>query len=166
MHETAPTLPAAAAEPDNRRVSIIALSVLAIVIGAVTGLGAIVLRYLISFIHNLAFLGTFSLDYNSNVATPPAPFGPLVMLAPVVGGLIVLWLVRNFAPEAKGHGVPEVMDAIYYRGGRIRMAVVFVKSLASALSIGTGASVGREGPIIQIGSGIGSVLGQMFGLRT
>ncbi|MFZ1726538.1 MAG: chloride channel protein [Albidovulum sp.] len=166
MHETAPIESAVAAEPDNRRVSIIALSLLAIVIGAVTGFGAILLRYLISFIHNLAFLGTFSLDYDANIATPPAPFGPFVILSPVIGGLMVLWLVRNFAPEAKGHGVPEVMDAIYYRGGKIRIAVVFIKSLASALSIGTGASVGREGPIIQIGSGIGSVLGQMFRLRT
>ncbi|MCB2143748.1 MAG: chloride channel protein, partial [Rhodobacteraceae bacterium] len=106
------------------------------------------------------------LDYDANLPTPPAPYGPLVIFAPVVGGLVVVWLVRSFAPEAKGHGVPEVMDAIYYRGGKIRPQVVLVKSLASALSIGSGASVGREGPIIQIGSGIGSVLGQLFRLRT
>ena len=77
-----------------------------------------------------------------------SPWGLGVVLVPVIGALAVVFLVQRFAPEAKGHGVPEVMDAIYYRGGRIRMAVVFVKSLASALSIGTGASVGREGPII------------------
>jgi chloride channel protein, CIC family len=165
MTETLPTDPAETT-PDNRRASVIALSFLAIGIGIVTGLGAIGLRYLISIIHNLFFLGTFSTAYDANVATPPAPFGALVILAPVIGGAIVLWLVRSFAPEAKGHGVPEVMDAIYYRGGKIRPQVVIVKSLASALSIGSGASVGREGPIIQIGSGIGSVLGQMFRLRT
>jgi len=90
----------------------------------------------------------------------------MVIVAPVIGGAVVLWMVRNFAPEAKGHGVPEVMDAIYYRGGHIRPAVVMIKSLASALSIGSGASVGREGPIIQIGSGIGSVLGRAFRLRS
>jgi chloride channel protein, CIC family len=165
MTETLPTDPAETT-PENRRASVIALSFLAIGIGIVTGLGAIGLRYLISIIHNLFFLGTFSTAYDANVATPPAPFGALVILAPVIGGAIVLWLVRSFAPEAKGHGVPEVMDAIYYRGGKIRPQVVIVKSLASALSIGSGASVGREGPIIQIGSGIGSVLGQMFRLRT
>ena len=153
--------------PDNNRnVSIITLSVIAVVIGIVTGLGAILLRYLISLLHNLFFLGTISLDYDANLPTPPSPYGPLVIFAPVVGGLIVLWLVRTFAPEAKGHGVPEVMDAIYYRRGHIRPAVVAVKSLASALSIGSGASVGREGPIIQIGSGIGSVLGRLFRLRS
>jgi CIC family chloride channel protein len=150
---------------DNRQVSLIAMSLLAIVIGIVTGLGAIALRYLIAFIHNLFFLGEVSLHYDANVATPASPWGPWIILSPVIGGLIVLFLVRRFAPEAKGHGVPEVMDAIYYKNGRIRPAVVIVKSLASALSIGSGASVGREGPIIQIGSGIGSVLGQALHLR-
>ena len=71
------------------------------------------------------------------------------------------FLVNNFAPEARGHGVPEVMDAIYYNSGRIRPVVALVKSLASAVAIGSGAAVGREGPIIQIGSAIGSTLGQI-----
>ncbi|MCB2111540.1 MAG: chloride channel protein [Defluviimonas sp.] len=165
MTETSP-IETHAAEPDNRRASVIALSAIAILIGVVTGLGAVALRYLISIIHNLFFLGTFSTAYDANISTPEAPFGPFVIFAPVIGGAIVLWLVRRFAPEARGHGVPEVMDAIYYRGGKIRPQVVVVKSLASAMSIGSGASVGREGPIIQIGSGIGSVLGQFFRLRT
>ena len=165
MNESLPTDTAETA-PDNRRASVITLSFIAIGIGVVTGLGAIALRYLISIIHNFFFLGEFSTFYDANIATPPAPFGPLVILAPVVGGAIVLWMVRRFAPEAKGHGVPEVMDAIYYKNGRIRPQVVIVKSLASAMSIGSGASVGREGPIIQIGSGIGSVLGQLFNLRS
>ncbi len=85
---------------------------------------------------------------------------PFVILAPVIGGVIVTFLVSNFAPEAKGHGVPEVMDAIYYKEGMIRPIVALVKSLASAFAIGSGSSVGREGPIIQIGSAIGSTLGQ------
>jgi CIC family chloride channel protein len=76
--------------------------------------------------------------------------------------VIVTFLVSNFAPEAKGHGVPEVMDAIFYRSGLIRPVVAVVKSLASAVAIGTGASVGREGPIIQIGSALGSTLGQII----
>ena len=81
---------------------------------------------------------------------------------PVAGGMIVTFLVQNFAPEARGHGVPEVMDAIYYREGKIRPIVAGVKSLASAISIGTGAAVGREGPIIQIGASFGSSLGQLI----
>jgi CIC family chloride channel protein len=74
----------------------------------------------------------------------------------------VTFLVSKFAPEAKGHGVPEVMDAIYYKGGVIRPVVALVKSLASAIAIGSGSSVGREGPIIQIGSALGSTLGQII----
>ena len=71
-------------------------------------------------------------------------------------------LIYFFAREAKGHGVPEVMDAVALKGGVIRKRVVAVKSLASAISIGVGGSVGREGPIVQIGSAIGSSLGQML----
>ena len=83
------------------------------------------------------------------------------MLAPVVGAIVVVFLVKNFAPEAKGHGVPEVMDAIYYGKGVIRPVVAAVKSLASAISIGSGGSVGREGPIIQIGAAFASWLGRV-----
>ena len=75
--------------------------------------------------------------------------------------MAVTFLVTKFAPEARGHGVPEVMDAIYYKGGVIRPIVALVKSLASAIAIGSGAAVGREGPIIQIGSALGSTLGQI-----
>ena len=113
MTEPSTSQPAA----DTRNASIIELSLIAVGIGIVTGLGAILLRYLIAILHNFFFLGIFSFDYDANLPTPPSPYGPLVILAPVVGGVIVLWLVRTFAPEAKGHGVPEVMDAIYYRGG-------------------------------------------------
>jgi chloride channel protein, CIC family len=85
-----------------------------------------------------------------------------VILVPVIGAVAVTFLVTKFAPEARGHGVPEVMDAIYYNGGLIRPVVAVVKSLASAVSIGSGAAVGREGPIIQIGSALGSTLGQLI----
>jgi CIC family chloride channel protein len=78
---------------------------------------------------------------------------------------MVVWLVRNFAPEAKGHGVPEVMDAIYYKRGVIRPAVVLIKALASAITIGSGGSVGREGPIIQMGAAFGSSLSQWLRLH-
>jgi len=73
--------------------------------------------------------------------------------------------VSNFAPEARGHGVPEVMDAIYYREGLIRPIVAVIKSLASAVSIGSGAAVGREGPIIQIGASLASSIGQAIRLQ-
>ncbi len=147
--------------PSAPAVGLLTLCILSILVGAVTGVGAVFLRGLIGLIHNVFFLGKFSLAYDATHISPASPWGPFVILAPVIGGLIVVYLVKNFAPEAKGHGVPEVIDAIYYNGGRIRPVVVVIKSLASALSIGSGASVGREGPIIQIGSGIGSLVGQI-----
>jgi CIC family chloride channel protein len=143
------------------RLGLLRLSLLAIVVGVITGFGAVLFRALIGLIHNVAFLGLFSIDYEASVFTPPSPWGAFIIFVPVIGGLIVTFLITNFAPEARGHGVPEVMDAIYYKEGVIRPVVAVIKSLASALSIGTGAAVGREGPIIQIGSAIGSTLGQV-----
>jgi CIC family chloride channel protein len=147
-----------------QRIGLARLSLLALIVGTVTGLGAVFFRALIALIHNLAFLGKFSFVYEANLFTPPSPWGAWIILVPVLGGLVVTFLVTNFAPEARGHGVPEVMDAIYYREGIIRPIVAAVKSLASAISIATGAAVGREGPIIQIGASIGSTLGQIIHL--
>ena len=139
-----------------------ALSLLAVFVGLITGGGAVLFRALIGLIHNIAFLGVFSAHYDSSVFTPPGPWGFFIILVPVLGGMLVTFLITNFAPEARGHGVPEVMDAIYYKEGVIRPVVALIKSLASALSIGTGAAVGREGPIIQIGAALGSSLGQII----
>src|SRR5271170_6073247 len=138
------------------------MTLLAVGVGGVTGIGAWAFRELIGLVHNLFFLQTFSFAYESNVFTPANPWGPWVILVPAVGAIGVTFIIANFAPEAKGHGVPEVMDAIYYNSGRIRPIVVVAKSLASALAIGSGAAVGREGPIIQIGSALGSTLGQLI----
>jgi len=140
------------------------LWLMSIVIGIVAGLGAVVFRGLIAGFHNLFFLGTFSLTYDANQHTPAGPWDAGIILVPMIGALGVAFLVDTFAPEAKGHGVPEVMEAVYYQKGRIRPVVAIIKSLASALSIGTGGSVGREGPIVQIGSSFGSTLGQMLRL--
>jgi CIC family chloride channel protein len=145
-----------------RRIGLLGLSLLALVVGMITGIGAVAFRALIGFIHNVFFLGSFSISYDANQFTPASPWGAWIILVPVIGGLIVTFLVVNFAPEARGHGVPEVLDAIYYKEGKIRPVVAAIKSLASAFSIGTGAAVGREGPIIQIGATLGSSLGQLL----
>jgi CIC family chloride channel protein len=150
------------ADEDIRRIGLLVLSLLALVVGVVTGFGAVVFRDLIGLIHNVLFLGQFVVRYDANLFTPPSPWGAFIILVPVLGAIAVTFLVSTFAPEAKGHGVPEVMDAIYYKGGVIRPVVAVVKSLASAIAIGSGAAVGREGPIIQIGSALGSTLGQVI----
>lgn len=138
------------------------LPALAVAVGAGAGLGAIVFRWLIQ---------TFTLGFSGHpdyAAAGPAanPLLPglgrwFVVLAPAVGGLLYGPLVDRFAREARGHGVPEVMYAVAERGGRIAPQVSVVKALASALCIGSGGSVGREGPIVQIGAALGSTLGRV-----
>ncbi len=136
----------------------------ALAVGVIAGFGAVVFRAMIGGFHNLLFLGLWSFDYEANVHTPPSPWGTWIILVPALGAIGVAFLVTTFAPEAKGHGVPEVMDAIFRKDGRIRPIVAVIKSLASALSIGSGGSVGREGPIIQVGAAFGSTVGQLVAM--
>ncbi len=135
----------AASHRDERRVSLFILCLMALAIGIMTGVGAVALRALIGLIHNAMINGVFKIPYDANILEGPSRWGNWVILSPILGGLVVVYLVDRFAPEARGHGVPEVMDAIYYKRGEIRGVVAVIKSLASALSIGSGASVGREG---------------------
>ncbi|HEX4730972.1 MAG TPA: chloride channel protein, partial [Solirubrobacterales bacterium] len=116
-------------------------------------------------IEGLTHVFTGTADYSATPGAPHTWFPALgrwfLLIPPVVSGLLYGPLVQWGAPEARGHGVPEVMYAVARRGGRIPPRVAVVKSLASALCIGGGGSVGREGPIVQIGSAIGSGLGQL-----
>ncbi|MFC2172966.1 chloride channel protein [Acidobacteriota bacterium] len=133
------------------------MMLMATLIGVLGGLGAIAFRYLIRLVQITAYgARSYTLEM----------FGDLawwhIVLVPAIGGLLVGPIVYYFAREAKGHGVPEVMEAVATKQGVIRKRIVFAKTLASAISIGTGASVGREGPIVQIGSAIGSSLGQFM----
>ncbi len=134
---------------------------LAMTVGGLAALGAIVLRWLIRAVQwvffdqggrlGSAFQGTWAERAH-------------LLVAPAIGMVVVSWIVRRWAPEAQGHGVPEVQYAIRKLGGRIRSRVAAVKAVASAISIGSGGSVGREGPIVQIGSSLGSTVGQAAGL--
>jgi CIC family chloride channel protein len=135
--------------------------VLSLLVGAAAGLGAVAFRYMIlGFTYAFTGHRDYSAAGHANDPLLPGLGIWFVVLAPVIGGLIYGPLVSRFAPEARGHGVPEVMLAVNRLGGRMRPQVPIVKSLASAVCIGSGGSVGREGPIVQIGSALGSVLGQ------
>jgi len=136
------------------------LAVLALAVGAGAGLGAVAFRWMIK---TFSLLLSGHTDYSA-AGHAANPYGPwlgrfFVLLAPVAAGLVYGPLVQRYAREARGHGVPEVMYAVARRGGKIAPQVALVKSLASALCIGGGGSVGREGPIVQIGSALGSSLG-------
>ena len=134
--------------------------IIAIIIGILAGFAGIGIRAMIKGISLISFPG--GENFLDNVLRAP---WYLVILAPTIGGLIVGPLIYFFAPEAKGHGVPEVMEAILLKGGKIRPIVAVIKALASAISIGSGGSVGREGPIVQIGAAIASTVGQLMRLR-
>ena len=140
------------------------LLALALGVGIGAGLGAVAFRYLIEGF-TYVFTGHDTYGADGHVANPFVPGLGIWFLAlvPIVGGLLYGPLVDRFASEARGHGVPEVMYAVARRGGRIRPVVAVVKALASALCIGSGGSVGREGPIVQIGSALGSTVGQLTG---
>ena len=133
------------------------LSIVAIVIGILGGYGALIFRYIIKgtqyvFYQNTGDILTFA---------HTLPFYLKIAL-PALGGLIVGPMVYFGAREAKGHGVPVVMEAVALRDGHIRPRVALVTILASGITIGSGGSVGREGPIVQIGSSIGSTIGQLL----
>jgi CIC family chloride channel protein len=132
------------------------LLVLAVIVGIATGLAAVFFIRLIGFIQVTAYGGAENIF--------PALGRFWIILIPVIGGLLVGPIIAKFAMEAKGHGVPEVMQALILRGGRIRARVAVAKIIASALCIGTGGSAGREGPIVQVGSALGSSVGQWLHL--
>lgn len=128
----------------------------AILIGLLGGYGAVLIHHAIRFFQHGFWQGEFNLDTIKNV-----PWY-LKVIVPTIGGLVVGLVIRYIAKEAKGHGVPEVMEAIALRNGIIRPRVVIAKLFSSALYIASGGSVGREGPVIQIGSAVGSTVGQFF----
>ncbi len=131
--------------------------IIAIIIGTVAGFAALGIQHMIKFFSSLSYSGSKSL-LTSIINTP----WYLKIAIPAIGGALVGPIIYFFAREAKGHGVPEVMQSILMKGGVIRGRVAFVKAIASSITIGTGGSVGREGPIVQIGSSIGSAIGQVF----
>lgn len=130
---------------------------LALGVGVLAGYGSVLFRYAIDAVQVLFYQN--SADFLEFYDTLP---WYAIVLPPTIGGAIVGFLTSKGAPEAKGHGVPEVMEAVALRDGVIRKRVAAVKIAASAICIGSGGSVGREGPIVQIGSSIGSTLGQLL----
>lgn len=129
----------------------VTLILLAVLVGSGTGLGAVAFVWLLGQVRALR-------------EAARAELGSVLGLVLVMGvaGLVVGFVIDRWAREAKGHGVPEVMEAMVMRGGRIRPRVAVAKVLASSITIGSGGSAGREGPIVQVGSALGSTLGQLL----
>lgn len=145
-------------------------------IGVVAGLGAIVLYYLIALVNQYLLFGltgfmippegvggltyTFSLAGFTHITLGKL----LIPVATVVGGIASGFLVYRFAPEAEGHGTDAAIDAFHNKDGRIRRRIPVIKTVASAITIGSGGSAGREGPTAQIAAGFGSFIADVFGM--
>src|SRR6201993_4859224 len=135
------------------------VSFLATGIGLLAGLIAFLLYKLIGLFTNLAFYHRWSADFTS------ARFnhlGPWVIIIPVIGGIIVGFMAKYGTEKIKGHGIPEAMEAVLVNRSRIQPRVAILKPLSAAIAIGTGGPFGAEGPIIQTGGALGSLVGQVF----
>ncbi len=132
------------------------LTILAVLVGLIAGLASVAFKYMIHFFQDQFWRAPSVLEGVSSQTWY------LTILIPALGGLLVGPLIYYGAREAKGHGVPEIMESLIFRSGRIRNQVAVVKSVASSICIGSGGSTGREGPIVQISASLASTVGQIF----
>jgi len=128
-------------------------------IGLAAGLIALILYRLIGLFTNLAFYHRWDFSF----ASPRlAPWGPWIIVIPALGGIIVGFMAKYGSPKIKGHGIPEAMEAVLFNRSRIQPRVAILKPLSAAVAIGSGGPFGAEGPIIQTGGAVGSLVGQLF----
>jgi chloride channel protein, CIC family len=140
---------------------ILVLSLMALVIGAVSAFVAYALVWLIAVITNITFYQRFSAVFQSPQGHH---LGPFVIVVPALGGLVIGLMARYGSEKIRGHGIPEALEAILFGRSRMSPKVAVLKPLSSALSIGTGGPFGAEGPIIMTGGAVGSLFAQLFNL--
>jgi chloride channel protein, CIC family len=149
----------AASEAPPAAFRMMLVSFLAAAIGLVAGIVAFALYKLIGLFTNLFFFHRWSTDFSS---AQHHHLGPLVIVVPVIGGLVVGVMAKYGTSKIKGHGIPEAMEAVLFNRSRIAPRVAILKPISAAIAIGTGGPFGAEGPIIQTGGAIGSLVGQAF----
>ena len=145
------------AEPAQFRM--VLMSFLAAAIGLVAGLIAFVLYNLIGLFTNIFFYHRFAVEF---ISARHNQLGLWVIPIPVIGGIIVGFMAKYGTPKIKGHGIPEAMEAVMVNRSRIEPRVAILKPVSAAIAIGTGGPFGAEGPIIQTGGAVGSLVGQAF----
>ncbi|HET8827310.1 MAG TPA: chloride channel protein, partial [Terriglobales bacterium] len=147
--------------PETAGFRIVMVSFLSAAVGLIAGCIAFVLYKLIGLFTNLAFYGHFSFNFSS----PRFSLGHLglwVIVIPVIGGIIVGFMAKYGSSKIKGHGIPEAMEAVLANRSRIEPRVAILKPISAAIAIGTGGPFGAEGPIIQTGGAVGSLIGQVM----
>jgi len=138
---------------------IVLVSFLSAAIGLLAGLVAFLLYKLIGLFTNLFFYHRWDTAFSSARLNH---LGPWVILTPVIGGIIVGFMAKYGTSKIKGHGIPEAMEAVLVNRSRIQPRVAILKPISAAIAIGTGGPFGAEGPIIQTGGAVGSLVGQVF----
>jgi CIC family chloride channel protein len=134
-----------------------AMAVLAGIIGVLAGIIAFLIYRFIGLLTNLFFYQRISFEF----VTPPNSGLPVwVVLIPAVGGLVIGLMAKYGSPRIRGHGIPEAMEAVWDNDSEVKPRVMLLKPISAAIAIGTGAPFGVEGPIIQTGGSMGSVIGQ------
>jgi chloride channel protein, CIC family len=144
-------------EPAGFRLEFVSL--LAGVVGILAGIIAYILYDLIGLFTNLAYYHEWSFHFRSPEHTQ---IGPWIIVTPVIGGLIIGFMAKYGSEKIKGHGIPEAMEAVLTSRSRIEAKVAILKPLSAAIAIGTGGPFGAEGPIIQTGGAVGSLVGQFI----
>jgi CIC family chloride channel protein len=147
-----------AAPPEKAQFRMVLISFLAAGVGLLAGLVAFVLYRLIGLFTNLFFFHRWSFDFTSARLNT---LGPWVILIPVIGGIVVGFMAKYGSDKIKGHGIPEAMEAVLINRSRIQPRVAILKPISAAIAIGTGGPFGAEGPIIQTGGALGSLIGQV-----
>jgi CIC family chloride channel protein len=132
------------------------------VVGVVGGIGSWIFRLAIDLIYQCFFI--LPMDFINSIGLSLIAWSPF-LLSPILGGVIVGYLTSRVSKETKGHGVPEVLESVALKNGKMNLRIPFIKIIASATTIGSGGSAGREGPIAQIGAGFASFLGQNINLN-
>ncbi len=152
-------------QPEVRQPSfrLIRISILAVIVGILAGIAAVVLDGMIGLVTNFAFYGRIQTE----LVSPLGSNSPLLLIfVPAIGGLIIGVMAKYGTPLVRGHGIPEAMEAVLTRKSRVSPRVAILKPLSAAISIGSGQPFGAEGPIIQTGGAIGSLLGQLVQTTT
>jgi len=140
---------------------IVITSLLAVVIGIISAVVAVALVWLINFFTNVSFFQRFSFQ---QVSAANNHLGPIAIVIPIIGGIIIGLMARYGSEKIRGHGIPEALEAILIGRSKLDPKVAVLKPLSSAISIGTGGPFGAEGPIIMTGGACGSLFAQMFHL--
>jgi len=156
-----PSLSEARVPPERALVDgrVVYICVLSILIAGAAGFVAQALTRLIGLVTNLSFYGTISTVFTSPAANR---LGPLVVLVPIAGAVVVGLMARYGSAAIRGHGIPEAMEQVLLNKSRIPARITLLKPVSAAISIGTGGPFGAEGPIIATGGAVGSLVGQLL----